>query len=448
MKVLGYGALAIFTLILAACAGLGDFSSDDPNVAEAAPAFVGDFVVLSDADQSSATYATGNLERLPNGRDEIALFRDGIATGAAKASNSVVGWPEIAAASPDGRLVFTVETRGPPPGDVETVENIRAALAPGRRLNVYDVSGDAPALVDTTADIGQNPQSVAYVERGGFLVVATEAPDAELVVVRVDDAGELAGLRRLPLSLPLRDDDAEPFVRSLRPSPDGALLAANVANRRVQFYRLDYDADGLASAARPYGAATPDLGRRIAVGKWSADGRHFLISDTNGGCGSACMLTQGPGAMISLRPPAGPDAAPEIVSRATVGRFPESFDLSPDGTRIATVNMERTYLPNYWFLSNWPNRRRYSVTLLSFDADTGALAPLDEIRQAGALPEDIVFDTTGENLAVAVFHRRRGPARRRGFIDFFSLADDRNALSSQGKTQSLMRGAHALAPIY
>jgi hypothetical protein len=71
---------------------------------------------------------------------------------------------------------------------------------------------------------------------------------------------------------------------------------------------------------------------------------------------------------------------------------------------------------------------------------------LDRIEQAGILPEDILFDATGRNLAVAVFHRRKGPDRRRGFIDFYSIENGRR-LVSQGVTQPLMRGAHGLAGI-
>jgi len=182
------------------------------------------------------------------------------------------------------------------------------------------------------------------------------------------------------------------------------------------------------------------------VGKWTPDGRYFVVADTNGGAPSLGMLVQGPGAITVLRPPRDADSAPEIVSRAEVGRFPEGFDISPDGTRVATANMERTYLPESLLLTAWPGRRLYSVSLLSLDPETGQLTLLDTIRQAGIPPEDVLFDAEGRNLAVAVFHRRRGTDRGRGFVDFFAIEEGRR-LVSQGTTQAVMRGPHDLVRV-
>ncbi|MEL7485916.1 MAG: hypothetical protein AAGJ87_01745 [Pseudomonadota bacterium] len=102
------------------------------------------------------------------------------------------------------------------------------------------------------------------------------------------------------------------------------------------------------------------------------------------------------------------------ISTATSSRCP---------TRIATINMERTYWPNRAFLAFRPRRRRYSISLLRFDPDAGTFAALDEIAQALVLPEDILYDDCGENLAVAVFHRRSVLGRKSGYVDFFSIED-------------------------
>ena len=105
--------------------------------------------------------------------------------------------------------------------------------------------------------------------------------------------------------------------------------------------------------------------------------------------------------------------------------------------------MERTYLPNLPVLAVWSKRRLYTLSLLSIDPETGMLDTLDDIRIAGVLPEDVIFDEIGRNLAVATFHRRKGPDRLRGFIDLFTITED-GQLESQGVTQPVMRGAHDL----
>ena len=184
------------------------------------------------------------------------------------------------------------------------------------------------------------------------------------------------------------------------------------------------------------------MGVRLAVGRWTPDGRHFLITDVNSYDSSFAMLTQRGGQVHVVAPPEGASAA-RLVDSARVGRFAEGLEISDDGTRVASIAMGRTYLPELPFLEIWPKRRTYSLHLLSLDPETGELAVLDEIRAAGVLPEDVIFDETGRNLAVATFHRRKGADRQRGFVDFFSITQD-GELVAQDKTQAVMRGPHDL----
>jgi hypothetical protein len=133
------------------------------------------------------------------------------------------------------------------------------------------------------------------------------------------------------------------------------------------------------------------------------------------------------------------------VSAAKVGRGAEGFSISRDGRLVASINMERTYLPEIAPLTFWKGRRLYSVSLLSINPSTGALLEIDRVSAAGILPEDVIFDEQGQNLAVAVFHRRKGDGRRKGFVDFYSIEDGR--LVAQGVTQEMMRGVHDLVSI-
>lgn len=426
-----------------ACTAFGDFASDDPGLREAPGQFAGRFLAVSDADMAATAYADGKLEPLAHARDEITLLADGRVAAAAPAPNSVVSWPQIIEVSADGRYAFVVETRGAPPqgADAHRVED----LPPGSRLSIFAIESGGLRLVESRDDLGQNPGSIAYVQKRNLLLITTESHGAELVAVALDANGSTRSVRPLPLAAPVREDDEVKRIRTIHVSPDGATFAANVANHRIQFYHLLFDAEGLPRAATQLGRPSVNLGRRLSVGKWTPDGRHFLVADTNGGGSAVRMLTQGPGAIIAIRPPEGPQDAPEVVSRASVGRFPEGFDINADGTRVAAINMERTYLPERAVLEVWPGRRRYSVSLLSLDPATGQLEELDRIHQAGVLPEDVIFDASGRNLAVAVFHRRKGSNRQRGFVDFFGIESDQ--LKSQGVTQRVMRGAHDLVRI-
>lgn len=438
-----WSLLIVAALAAASCAAVGDFASDDPGLTEAPGAFAGRFLAVADADMTATAYADGVLEPLANSVDEIVLFENGRAGATAPASNSVISWPQIVDVSDDGRFAFVVETRGPAPRTVEAYDDVYTEFPEGTTLSVFAVDDNALTLADARTGLGQNLQSVEYAHGRGFVVIGSETAGAEFIAVGIGENGAIGEVRRFDLEPDYLDTDQERRIRAIHVAPDGRTLAVNIANHRIQFYRLELDAGGLPRGVRKLGPQTAELGSRLAVGKWTPDGRYFIVTDTNWEDSTLHMLTQGPGSLTVLAPPQNASDAPRIVSKAKVGRSPEGFGVSVDGTQLATINMERTYLPNWPFLSVWQGRRRYSVSLLNFDPDTGAIEEIDRIYKAGILPEDVIFDATGENLAVAVFHRRKGADKRRGFIDYFSI-ENGDTLVSQGVAQPTVRGAHDL----
>jgi len=432
----GWVLLGGVAALSAGCVSVADFAHDDPGLTDGPGVFAGDFLAVSDADMAATAYADGQLEPFEGAIDTLTLFEGGERAGDIPASNSVISWPQIVDVTPDGRFAVVVETRGPAPLGLGAYDNVYTDFPAGEAVTVFAVEAGGLRLTDTQTGLCDNLQSVD-IGANGQMVIATETVGAELVTARLDGVGKLVDVRTHDLQPPYRDDDAERRIRTIHISPDGRTLAANVANRRIQFYTIGDD--GLVSAV---GEASEDLGRRLAVGKWTPDGRFFIITDTNWADGTLHMLTQGPGSLTALTVPTQDDATPNVVSKIAVGRSPEGFGMSPDGTRIATINMERTYLPQLPPLAAWPGRRQYSVSLVSIDPETGMMGELDRIHTAGILPEDVIFDETGKNLAVAVFHRRKGPDRLRGFIDFYSIEGD--MLLRQDNTQAIMRGAHDL----
>lgn len=430
---------------LVACVSLGEFASDDPKLQVAPGRFSGRFVAISDVDMAATAYADGKLEPLIGARDVATLFDGGKASATGVMSNSVVSWPQIADVSPDGQLVFVAETRGPSPAGAARLDNVFEDFPAGTRVTAARVDGDTLTVTGVADEVGINLQSLEAASNGRFLAIASETQGAELVVLPTGQEGTFEAPRRFALNPPYADDDAERRVRALHIAPDSRLIGVNVANRRIQFYRLALDDQGVPVSVEPYGAPSPDIGKRIAVSKWSKDGRYLLVTDTNWSDSAVSMLFVGPSTISVIAPPIDAASAPRVVSRARVGRGAEGFSISPDGRNVASINMERTFLPELPFLTAWPGRRLYSVSLLSFDQETGALKETSRARQAGLLPEDVIFDTSNQNLAVAVFHRRKGEARRSGFIDFFEIKD--NVIISQGTTQPVARGVHDLVAL-
>ncbi len=437
-------ATGFFLAGAAGCATLGDFSSDEPGFAETPGEFEGRFLAVSDADMSATAYADGKLEPFIGAQDELTLFANGAPVAKVPAPNSVISWPQVVDVSPDGRRAYVVETFGSLSAGVGRVESVDTAFPEGQTLRVFSVADMSLREIARRDDIGRKPQSVEVSENGQFLVIATESDDAELTVVPLDAEGLPAAPRYIALDPPFRPGDREMRIRTLHLSPDNRTLAVNVGNARVQFYDLLPGADGFPERADPIGDPVK-VGVQLAVGRWTPEGKFFLITDVNSYQSSLAMLTQRGGQVhVIAAPQAGAPA--RHVDSARVGRFAEGLELSDDGTMIASIAMERTYLPEYFFLEVWPRRRTYLLTLLSLDQQTGQLTELHRIRAAGVLPEDVIFDKTGSNLAVAVFHRRKGPNRQRGFIDFFAISDD-GKLRAQGRTQAVMRGPHDLVRI-
>ncbi|MEL6237271.1 MAG: beta-propeller fold lactonase family protein [Pseudomonadota bacterium] len=426
---------------VAGCASLGDYASDDPGFEERPGSFEGRFIAVSDADMAGTAYGDGKIEPFEGALDELTLFAEGAPVAAASAPNSVVSWPQIVDVSPDGRHAFVIETFGSLPPGTEQVESAYSAFPKASTLRVYAVDDTSLTEVAMVDNVGSVPQSVEVSSNGRFIVIGSESDGAELTIIPLGANGLPGEPRFIDLAPPYKADDSEPRIRTLHLAPDGRTLAANVGNVRVQFYDLTPDASGIPTDATALNNPI-EFGVRLAVGRWTPDSRFFLVTDVNAYDSTFAMLTQRGGQVHVISPPSKTEPA-RLIDSSRVGRFAEGLELSDDGTLVASIAMERTYLPELFFLETWPRRRTYMLALLSLDPETGELTEMDRIRAAGILPEDVIFDETGRNLAVAVFHRRKGPDRLRGFIDYFEI-DDGGNLKAQDRTQAVMRGPHDL----
>jgi dipeptidyl aminopeptidase/acylaminoacyl peptidase len=267
------------------------------------------------------------------------------------------------------------------------------------------------------------------------------------LVAVVLEGGRAVRVVDLMLSLPdlgaAPRDAGATFVRL---SPNGRDFAVNIANTHVGLGRLALDADGVPTGAALIGQPVATDGW-ITMLRWSADGRHVLFADTAWNGGGLGAAINGPGRIGSIAFSA--DGAHRLVSQAQVSLSPEGFELSPDGDLIAVVNMERTYLPDALPYALFGRRDRSSLSLVAFDAATGALRVVDgPVGFDGVLPEDVMFDADGDMLAVAVFHERSA-APKAGRVDYWRIDRSTGAprLVPTGRSTTVMRGAHDLALI-
>ncbi|RQH07312.1 lactonase family protein, partial [Okeania hirsuta] len=136
-----------------------------------------------------------------------------------------------------------------------------------------------------------------------------------------------------------------------------------------------------------------------------------------------------------------PSGDHDIISKTKVGLSPEGFDLSPDGNYAIVANMRRTYGPKaFWFV---PARTGASLSLVKVDPETGMLKTLGkEYLFEGVLPEDAIFDTESNSIAVAVYHEQDELFPTHGWLDLWELKDEQ--LVKTAEKLPLTRGVHNL----
>jgi hypothetical protein len=119
--------------------------------------------------------------------------------------------------------------------------------------------------------------------------------------------------------------------------------------------------------------------------------------------------------------------------------------ISPDGSKVVTVNMRGTVFP--------PNSPRFtpqaSLSLMTLDRVTsalpnrnsGRLTKIDDYPFEGILPEGAAFDASGNGLAVAVYDYLT--PKPEGGIEFWQVIQQpKLKLQRTGYIVDLDRGVH------
>ena len=439
--------LLALTGIAVLLAATGCWPEERPRTASATqplpdqiPFTAGGLIAASDVDQWATAYGDRQLRPLPGATDTLSVLSlpspvENPRVAAVPASNSVVGWPQTVDVSPDGRYAYVADTRGAPPKHWTAVPNsVYEDLPQGGTLTTVRLTPH-PRVVDVRK-VGRNLGSVAVRRDGHYLAIASEEPGAEIVLVAVHNGVPDA---RYPFAAAVDFGDvARPGIRSLAWHPDGHVLAASVSDRQVQFWAVDYDQQGRPTGIRPLGTPVR-VGETLTVGAFHPAGHYFVIADVGWGANASPKdyLFNDAGQIVVIAFDAR--GHHRISDRIQVGRSPEGWAMSPDGSRLVAVNMNRTYLPDSIPARWFPGRDTASLSLIAFDAERGQGQVLDEAHFEGLLPEDAVFDADGDAIAVAIFHLRGGD---QGLVEFWTVTDDR--LQRSGYRLPVARGAHDL----
>lgn len=395
-------------------------------------------LVASDADMVATAYANGVLERVAGLEDtltviDLPLNPENPQIRQAQVSNSVASWPQIVAASPDGTTAYVAEVRKPPPAQVTAYDSIEQ-LPVGSQVTAVDLARSQP-IVRGTAEVGRNPDHLNLSPDGTLLAVTLDQPGQELKLIQIENGrfGQQFGFA-------IFDSNGQPAdVNAVTWHPSGRFLALNLNNHAVAFYRVQRDRQGR-PVLQPQGEPI-QVGNWLTTGRFTPDGRFYLIPDVRWrtyGIRQLDYLANPRGTLIAIQ--FSETAQASIASTAEVGLGPEGFALSPDGSLIVTVNLRRTYLPNW--LPAWRGKPFSSLSLVQFDPASGLLTTVDEYGFEGLLPEQATFDARGRSLAVVIYHyRQRSP--KTGAVEFWNVIPGQHPrLERTGYNVEVVRGAH------
>lgn len=387
--------------------------------------------VLSDADLSATAFADGNLARpSADSQDAMTIIALPItpepAPGTevwetkfaqAPVSNSVMGPPAALAVNPAGNFAVVAETFGPAPAGATKL----ADLPSGEYVIPVDLTDPMNPKVLERVKVGKGPQSVDISPDGGLLAVGTKNPGNQIVIAPINN-GEIGK----PLGWPLMGlEDDRVAATCVAWHPTKPYLAVTVAEKNlVAFYEFTRDAEG-AFGLKPWGQPVV-VGKFPFHGKFSPDGEYFITTDLQWGSDvPGYLVGAGEGSLSVIKISTLPtgnhlDAMHQVVCSTPVGVSPECLAISPCGHYVATANLRRSMLP----VSD-PNMTGGSITLLSFDADTGMLSKLSE-TPIQAMPEGLTFDANGNYLVVSKF-RSMEPDALDGELGFYKLIRGENA---------------------
>ncbi len=396
-------------------------------------------LVASDADMVATAYADGKLDQVEGIEDALTvvtlpLNKNKPNVLQIEASNSVMNWPQTVIASPDGTKAYIIETRGQVPNDTQEFDDIWSDMPPGKLLTIVDISNPSKLTVLKKVAIASSPNSVSISTDGKFLAIDNKEKGKELIIVELEN-----GLPKERRYFTIENNSSEVgIIRAISWHPSGRFLALNLGDTEIAFY--EFKADG---SIEPFGDRIK-IGTRLSEGKFTPDGRYFVVTDTGWGEGTLGAIFNRNGKLFSI----GFDrnnGEHKLVSTAEVGLSPEGFAMSPDGSLLVTVNMRRTYAPEGILKLIVPSTEYSSLSLVKIDLKSGELTTVgEEYGFEGLLPEDAVFDADGKSVAVVIYnYREKSP--KKGAIEFWNvIGGDQPKLERTGFKIDVTRGAHSM----
>lgn len=391
-------------------------------------------VAISDADMAASALVDGKLLRDNTVKDKLTsikfpLVRGGASIGEIVVPNSTLTYSKSMAVPKTGGLAFVLESRGAPGETVNDYPDAMQGFPVGQKLYVVDIVNLAKPKVNFGFAVGKNPTAID-IYKNNELMVSTRDAGKELVFLETDDSGKPTRFLALPAEL-----DSTNSIIDLSWHPTGNFLAVTLeGTKEVALYKVLRDGAKLKNIEK---LGTPlKVGDNPTVGRFSEDGKYYYVMDSKGALGKAT----GAGALhvVEFSLTGGEH---KINSSTPVGTNPGAFAISPDGAMVVVANSGKSAMP-------WTEEGAgTSSSLTLYSLADGALTQVADYPFPGILPQSVVFDKDGSNVAVAVYEYL-DYGTRTGGVEFWSVTKGGTpALAKQNARISVERGCHTIRVI-
>ncbi|MFC5411584.1 beta-propeller fold lactonase family protein [Larkinella bovis] len=389
-------------------------------------------VALSDADLSASTLVDGNLYKSKGSRDVLTvvkfpLDRNGQNITTAPISNSSALYDKAAVVSPNGRFAFVLEGHGPLGDTVATLKDGIKGLPAATRMFIVDLAPAKPTA--KVVSVGALPTAITINPQGNTLAVASGEAGKEMRLVEFDNTGTPKRVITAPSPVP------GARITDLVWSPAGDFIAYSIEDsQEVGIMKYSLDAAKKPNIV-PHGKPIK-VGGLPATGKFSPDGKFFIISDIKKGT-NAQGAGKGELFVVQFSTEDTPGEH-KIVSQLAAGESSESLTISPDGSMVVVANAGQSYQPYGNAAAG-----KSSLSVYTLDKE-GKLTLANEYPFEGVLPQSIEFDKNGAAIAVAV-SEYIDYGDRSGAIEFWKVnKGDKPSLEKMAGKISVPRGCHTV----
>lgn len=384
-------------------------------------------LTLSDGDMAASALIDGKLLKEAGVKDALSVYPLPLALGkeigSSPVPNSSIGWMRTVTLMSDGRYAFVIETRGQTLDNVTEVKNVATDLPEGGNLYIVDISNMAKPTA-RKAPIGKNPSAIDML--GNNVVITSEEPGKELRLFEIGSGG--LPTRNVPMPLNLTNARAT----NVAWHPGGEFIAITVEEtKEIWLYKAIMTAQGKIGNFEPFGAPVKVEGKP-GPGTFTPDGNIFIVSDLKDGAAGELAVIQ-----FNTTATDAKTAEHKLIGQTPVAGGAESFAISPDGTMLVTANKKQSAQP-------WSgNVGRASVTLMTISKE-GTLGKVADYDIDGIAPEGIIFDKTGDNVAVTAYEYF-DYGNRNGGVEFFKVNKGATpSLTKQLAKISAPKGCHTV----